>query len=96
VNTGGAGFIFSALVSKLTEHNEIVLFDNLASKKLQHRDLVKRKNIPDQVQLLPWPQSYRFAYVAIDPQFSGSLADDMPRLPSVNFLKCGNCLMYKL
>lgn len=85
MNTGGAGFIVSTLVSKLTEHNEIVLFDNLAPKKIQHRDLGKRKNIPDQVQLLPWPQSYRFAYVAIDPQFSGSLADDIAQIAISQF-----------
>lgn len=53
----------------------------LASPHLQCRDsLQEQREIPGQAQLLPWLQSHGFAYVAIDPQVSGKLADDIAQL----------------
>ena len=53
----------------------------LAPSHLQCRDsLQEQREIPDQAQLLPWLQSHGFAYVAIDTQGSGKLADDMAQL----------------
>ena len=37
--TGGAGFIGSHLVSRLVEHNEVVVFDNLHRNALQFAHL---------------------------------------------------------
>lgn len=45
VITGGAGFIGSTLAGRLAEHNQIVLFDNLARNTIQHTDLGKNPNI---------------------------------------------------
>ncbi len=53
----------------------------LAPSHLQCRDsLQEQREIPDQAQLLPWLQLHGFAYVAIDSQVSGKLADNMAQL----------------
>jgi UDP-glucose 4-epimerase len=45
VITGGAGFIGSTLAGELIEHNEVVLFDNLARNSLQHRSFANHRNL---------------------------------------------------
>lgn len=53
----------------------------LAPSHLQCRDsLQEQREMPDQAQLLPWLKSHGFAYVAIDTQVTGKLADDMAQL----------------
>ena len=43
--TGGAGFIGSALISRLIENNKITVFDNLNRNAIQHTTFSKHKNI---------------------------------------------------
>jgi UDP-glucose 4-epimerase len=43
--TGGAGFIGSTLAGRLCEHNQVVLFDNLARNTLQHTRLEGHRNV---------------------------------------------------
>lgn len=43
--TGGAGFIGSSLAAKLSDNNEIILFDNLARNTLKYTTLLNHKNI---------------------------------------------------
>jgi len=43
--TGGAGFIGSTLASRLCEHNEVILFDNLRRNTMKHTRLQEQENI---------------------------------------------------
>jgi UDP-glucose 4-epimerase len=43
--TGGAGFIGSTLAGRLADHNDVVLFDNLARNTLQHTSLGGHRNV---------------------------------------------------
>jgi UDP-glucose 4-epimerase len=43
--TGGAGFIGSTLAGRLIEHNEVVLFDNLARNSLKDKSFKDHKNL---------------------------------------------------
>lgn len=43
--TGGAGFIGTALVRRLKEHNEIVIYDNLYRDAISHSGLLHHKNV---------------------------------------------------
>lgn len=43
--TGGAGFIGTALVSRLIDDNEIIIYDNLHRDAISHTDLLKHKNL---------------------------------------------------
>jgi hypothetical protein len=53
----------------------------LSPSHLQCRDsLQEQREMPNQIQLLPWLQSHGFAFVAIDTQVSGKLADYMAQL----------------
>jgi len=45
VITGGAGFIGSTLAGRLTDQNDIVLFDNLARNTLKHTSLREHPNV---------------------------------------------------
>jgi UDP-glucose 4-epimerase len=43
--TGGAGFIGSALIGRLLEHNQITVFDNLERDSLKDRDFADHPNL---------------------------------------------------
>jgi dTDP-glucose 4,6-dehydratase len=43
--SGGAGFIGSALASRLIEKNEIVIYDNLRRNSIQNKPFLKHKNL---------------------------------------------------
>jgi UDP-glucose 4-epimerase len=43
--TGGAGFIGSALVARLVDHNRVVVYDNFSRNAIQHRDCRRHGNL---------------------------------------------------
>lgn len=43
--TGGAGFIGTALVERLCEHNKILIYDNLHHNAIRHTRLFRHKNV---------------------------------------------------